>query len=276
MTPLTLAGKLWKVQRLVFGHWIGRVFFYQSRVDDQGRPTKLRPVLGPLNQWLMEAGYTVPWTMSRGECHAFWASMANEERFENRPSNYAAKPEGIVDFLHEFWSPCVRLQDSILEVGCNCGVNLDRLRRLGYRKFSGIELNSHALEELQRTFPQLSAILDTHHGSLEEVLPKVPNKSVDIVFSMAVLMHVHPTSNWLFREMARVARKYICTVELEAANCSYIFARNYARVFENLGFSSLSSAMITREAFPQAPPEYDGYVARLFGARDEDGQGYNL
>jgi hypothetical protein len=64
--------------------------------------------------------------------------------------------------------------------------------------------------------------------------------------------------------MVRVARKHICVVELEAGNCSYLFARNYRRVFQKLGCSQLKSTLITRKAFLDTIRDHDGYVARLF------------
>jgi hypothetical protein len=53
-------------------------------------------------------------------------------------------------------------------------------------------------------------------------------------------------------------------IEAEAANCSYVFARNYKRVFQHRGCSEAKSVLIEREAFPDMDSNYYGYTARLF------------
>ena len=261
---MDLGTTLWRAQRKVFGRVLGAAFFYQPQVDRQQNPVPLRR-LGPVNQWLMERGCTPPWVMSRGEVHAFWSGISNDGRFAgNRPDEYAQKPQGIIHFLDDFWSPEVRPNDAVLELGCNCGANLNGLQKIGYNRLAAVELNSAAIQEMRRVFPQVHSSAQIHEGSLEDVLPRMPDASADVVFTMAVLIHIHPSSLAIFRHMVRVARRYICVVELEAANCSYVFARNYRRVFERLGCQQVRSVLITRDSAPAVDPEYYGYTARLF------------
>ncbi len=170
-----------------------------------------------------------------------------------------------MDFMHAFWTPDVGPEDSILEVGCNAGANLNRLRELGYSRLSGIEINPTALDVMRSRFPALAASAEIHFGSLEEILPSLPDQSVDVVFSVWVLVHVHPASHALFREMVRVARRLVCTLEGESSTVSYVFARNYRRVFEALGCAQRKSAMATGKAFPELGPEIRGSVIRLMG-----------
>ena len=193
--------------------------------------------------------------------------MSNDAQFSgNRPEDYASKPQDIVRFLHEFWKPYVGYEDSILELGCNCGANLYGLHRMGYQHLSGIEINENAASHMKRTFPDLAKRTAISVGSLEEILPKTETKSADVIFTMAVLIHIHPQSDYIFNEMVRVARKYICVIETEAANCGYVFARNYKRVFEHRGWSELKSVLVTKDAFPEMDSNYYGYTARLFQA----------
>jgi len=258
-----LATFLWKCQRRVFGRYLG-LLFYQGLMTAAREVLPLRP-LGPINQWLTEHGYTTPWLMTRKECQEFWKGMTNDAQFSgNRPEAYASKPQDIVQFLHEFWKPYVGNEDSILELGCNCGANLHGLNRLGYQHLNGIEINEHAVSYMASAFPDLAKRVTISVGSLEEILPKAETKSVDVIFSMAVLLHVHPTSNCVFDEMVRVARKYICVVEAEAANCSYLFSRNYRRVFQQRGCSEAKSVLIEKKAFQDMDTNYYGYTARLF------------
>lgn len=243
--------------------------FYQDRLDSDAKPRPLRPILGTLNQRLMEHGWTTPWIMTSAECREYWGQITNDLRFEgNRPEDYARKSTEVVRFLHELWLPHVRRDDTILELGCNCGANLDGLRTLGYGKLTGIEINHAAVAHLRKVFPDLAKHATITRGSLEDTLPQLPSRSCDVLLTMAVLIHLHPSSRQVFQEMVRVARKYICVVELEAANCDYVFARSYRRVFERLGARQVHAVTITGAGFPHVPASYHGYTARLFAVGD--------
>ena len=248
-----------KAQRYLLGK-----IFYQGSVDELGNIIPPKRFFRNLNQKIIESGYAPPWILTREECQNFWKSITNEEEFAgNRPADYAAKSMGVVEFLHDFWIPQVRPENSILELGCNVGANLNGLFARGYRNLSGIEINKNAIEAMRRIFPELAKIARISQGSVEEVLPQTPSKSVDVIFTMATLIHIHPTSNFIFLEMVRVAKKYIVVIEGETANCGHVFARNYRRVFQRLGCPQLKSVMITRGAFPNVR-NYDGYTARMF------------
>lgn len=253
-----------KVPRALFGRFLSTIF-YQPRIDEKGEPTLLRPFFGEVNRKLMEKGYTTPWILTREQCWKHWDSFYTG----NKPYEYAQKPAGIVQFLHEFWSPQVALSDSILELGSGSGANLYHLHELGYNNLMGIEISPSAIEGMEKTFPEFALRCNVFVGSLEDTLPKFDTNSVDAIFTMAVAQHIHPTSNFLFNEMVRVARKYVCTIEVEVANCSYIFARNYRRIFQKRGCAQLNSVLITKEAFPDVSRDYDGYVARLFAINKE-------
>lgn len=236
---------LWKVQRRLFSGYAGRMF-HQEMVDKKGNVIPLRKIFGDINQKIIEKGYTPPWLMTKNECLGFWASITNNARFAgNRPDEYAAKPSGITKLMHDFWSPEVMRGDSILELGCNCGANLNMFYQLQYSNLSGIEINKNAIEEMKNSFPELARSVTVFQGSLEEKLPQLASNSVDLIFSMAVLMHLHPSSNFVFSEMVRVAQRYIITIEPEAASAGYVFPRNYLRVFKRLGCSQLKSVVIT-------------------------------
>ena len=84
---------------------------------------------------------------------------------------------------------------------------------------------------------------------------------MDVVLSMGVSMHIHPGDNFIFKEMIRVARKYICTVEPECANSNYVFARNYRRVFEKAGCVQIRSSLVTDDVFPDSG--YAGCTVRM-------------
>jgi hypothetical protein len=112
--------------------------------------------------------------------------------------------------------------------------------------------------------PQLAGNVELTLGSFEDVLPKLPSGAYDTVFTMAVGIHIHPSSSWLFGEMVRIASRHVCVLETEVANARYTFARNYRRVFERLGCTQVREEQIDRSSHPEVSDEFDGYVARLF------------
>lgn len=235
-----------------------------ERVDDRGEivePRGAKRIVTRVAQELVERGVAPPWAMTRDECQAFWSSRVDDD---NAPVTYATKATGVVDFLNDFWAPEVTSGDSVLELGCNAGTNLNRLRELGFERLRGVEINAAAIEEMGRAYPELAERAEIVNGSLEGSLAAMPDDSVDAVFTMAVLIHLHPTSVEVFEQMVRIARGYVCVLELETASNSYVFPRNYLRLFERLGCTELRHAQITRLGYPDVSREYDGYVARLF------------
>ena len=251
-----------KIQKFFFERLIGKIFFQRHRESLK----KMNPwarLIRRTNQFLNEKGCTPPWIYTKQECLNFWAQLDNKSsNTGNRPEKYAGKERGIIDFLHDFWRPEIRIEHRILELGCNAGGNLIWLHRLGYSHLSGIEINPHAIAEMRRAFPELVSNAEIMLGSGAAVLTKMPADSVDVIFTLGVAMHIHPSDNFIFAEMARVTRKYICTVEPETANSNYVFARNYERIFKNLGLTQLKSCLITPNAYPHVANP--GLTARLF------------
>ena len=50
-------------------------------------------------------------------------------------------------------------------------------------------------------------------GTIEDRIKDM--ERCDLVFTMAVLEHIHLDSEWVFSEMARIAKKYLITIEDE-------------------------------------------------------------
>ena len=170
------------------------------------------------------------------ELHNYWENPDNN----NDPAGYVQHEQRslfLLDLLKQYVSP----QSSILEIGCNVGRNLHYLYQASFRNLVGIEINSKAVDLLRATFPELVEI-PVQIEPVESALPKTPDNSFDIIFTMATLEHVHPESAWIFQEMARVAREYIITIEDEKVKIWRSFPRNYRHVFERLGFYQVSEA----------------------------------
>ena len=236
---------------------VGRALFNPDLLQPRGS----RRIVTGAHQHLFERGITPPWVWSAEQCQAYWAT-ATEATTNNEPSGYSSKNRAIVGVLDDFWQPEVTSESSVLEVGCNAGANLKGLHELGFRKLAALEINPSAIDEMRHVFPELSP--DLTLGPVEETLPTLPDNTADVVFSMAVLIHIHPSSLQVFEHMVRVAARYVCVVEAEAPTLPYIFPRNYQRVFERLGCTQLRSVLITETEFPDVGRDYWGYRARLF------------
>lgn len=234
--------------------------FYQPRLDSKGAPVRARRLFTGLNQRLIESGFSVPWVWSSRQCQDYWASQDNETI--NSPAHYAAKDQLTGNFIARLLEPHVHHEASILELGSNCGLNLDCLRRAGFRNLAGIDICTDARTVMKQIFPDLNA--DLRIGSLEEVLPRLPSASHRVVLSVATFMAIHPSSNLVFREAVRVSGGFICTIEPEVANNCYVFIRNYRRQFERLGCRQLAEVFLDENTTPPVSSDHYGFTARLF------------
>jgi hypothetical protein len=75
-----------------------------------------------------------------------------------------------------------------------------------------MEISKHAVERLRIEYPCL-AMIPVDIGPAELSIQKYDSNSVDVIFTMAVLEHLHPDSRFLFKEIARVAGKYVLAME---------------------------------------------------------------
>ena len=150
---------------------------YNSTLE---RPTGLRKATTRLNQALFEQGTTPPWVWSQERCQRYWSTRTSDG-VDNRPADYVAKNPAIVDLMHKFWSPEVSPSSAVMELGCNAGANLERLRQLGYTDLTGLEINRTAIQELHEAFPALAGEASLIVGSLEHVLPTLKTDGVDVI-----------------------------------------------------------------------------------------------
>jgi SAM-dependent methyltransferase len=185
---------------------------------------------------------------SKDEIHRYWKAPDDGS---NQPEDYLDPKGGKA--RSEFLLSLIDLprDASILEVGCNVGRNLNHLHEAGYRNLTGIELSEQAVEVLRREFPHLA---DIWVGAAEDILPTFDR--FDLVFTMAVLVHIHPASEQaVFGELARIAKKLI-VIEDERSETWRHFPRRYGPIFEDFGMKQV------HEAEPVGLP--GSYVARIF------------
>lgn len=73
----------------------------------------------------------------------------------------------------------------ILEVGCNVGLNINILKKMDFQNLSGLDINKNALSIAKERYPDVIF----YESSIESFNTK---KRFDLVFTMGVLIHIHP------------------------------------------------------------------------------------
>ena len=146
---------------------------------------------------------------------------------DNQPEGYLDAPERTA-FLVDLVERLVPKGASVLEIGCNVGRNLGGLAAAGYVP-AGIELNNEACAILRRTQPDVWLC----EAPIETVAQYLDSR-YGLVFTMAVLEHLHPSSEWVFAEMARIAPMVI-TIEDEVGITPHHCPRNYSVEFDAVG-----------------------------------------
>lgn len=151
-------------------------------------------------------------TVDSQDLRSEWATRSGEYS----PAYYAyhgpdERSEAVRDAIDEHLSG----EPAILEAGCSAGRHLARLLECGYTDLTGIELNEEARAAMRESFPELAARATVHYDSMESVLPTIETDRFDAVFSVETLQHVHPDSEWVFDELARVTSELLVTIENE-------------------------------------------------------------
>ena len=184
---------------------------------------------------------------------AYWR---NPNDAINKPSEYA-KYTKRSDFLLNILPRYITKDNSILELGCNCGRNLNALYLAGYKYLSGIDINMSAIKLCEKIYPELYSVAEFYIESIESWLKTNPLQ-YDVIFTMAVLEHIPKESEWIFYNIAHKARSLILTIEDENSGSPKHFPRNYQPIFDGLGW---------RQIFEQRASQSDqleGLIARAF------------
>lgn len=101
----------------------------------------------------------------------------------------------------------------ILELGCNCGRNLNYLCSQNYTNLYGIEINKNAIETGKSIYPQLFKTLNYQVGRCQDVLPEFNNHIFDLIYTMAVLMHIDDSERNQIYDFISTNAKYLICIE---------------------------------------------------------------
>lgn len=168
------------------------------------------------------------------ECLNYWKEPKDHNKTSNYNKEHTQQRSRYLVGMFEKYN--IDKNSNILEIGCNCGRNLNHLNKAGYKNLSGIEINNEALTLLHEIFPELSAELI--NGSIEDNILFFKDYQFDVVYTMAVIQHIHIDSNWIFKHIARICKKYLILIELDT--------RDYEKIFSNLGFTLIEKRLCSK------------------------------
>jgi len=164
------------------------------------------------------------------EIHGYWKSPDDNK---NNPLGYLDGEERT-EFLVSKIKNFANNKNSILEIGCNVGRNLNGLYKSGFKNLSGIEINQTAIDIMQEKYSEMFENINISVGSAEDELKKIESDKMEIVYTMAVLEHIHKDSiDLIISEMIRISKKYIIVIEDEKKESDRHFTRNYGNLLSS-------------------------------------------
>ena len=121
---------------------------------------------------------------------------------------------------------------TILEIGCNSGLNIGMLKEMGFSNITGIDVNQKAIDKASAKYPDVIFRCVT----IEDYTPDEP---FDLVFTAGVLIHIHPTNvPNVMDKMKSMSKKYIFGYEYFSedsepiGNYKYCWSDDWRKYFD--------------------------------------------
>ena len=171
------------------------------------------------------------------ETHRYWEKPDDGN---NNPSWYAESPAGLArtDNLIKIISSLEIMNPAILEVGCNAGRNLNGLFSAGFKDINAVEISEDAIGQLSKSYPDLYSSANIVIGSAPSVLNNFDDGQFDVVFTMAVLQHIHSDDvDEVLDQIIRISGKVVLLHEVEDYASWRHFPRNYKKLMIQRGMN---------------------------------------
>jgi len=150
----------------------------------------------------------------------FWANNFGDEYADRNTQNLSVIEETFIDFFKT-----INRDARILELGCNVGLKLQLLKKIGFLNLTGIEINRKAIEIAKKNNPDITFI----HSSIEDYVSK--GEIFDLVFTAGVLIHIHPTKlEYVVKKILSLSKKYIFGLEYYSDEIVEINYRGHSNV----------------------------------------------
>lgn len=195
------------------------------------------------------------------QIHEYWKAPYDGDNLPSvdylgEKQNQKQRSRFLVELVKEY----ANKRDKIFEVGCNVGRNLNYLFEAGYKNLEAVEISHQALTVMKQAFPEMEKSIYLYNESVEGVVTSLVNNYYDMLFTMAVLEHIHKDSEWIFAELVRITRRYLITIEDEEDISWRHFPRNYKRIFEHLGMRQLKEVKMNYDIHGL----HSNFYARVF------------
>jgi SAM-dependent methyltransferase len=185
-----------------------------------------------------------------------WAQRSGEYS----PEYYAYRgPDQTSESIRAILEAHVAEDASVLELGCSAGRHLAHLHRHGFENLTGIEVNEAARDVMAESYADLAAAGTFYFDAIENVVGTFADDQFGAVYSVETLQHLHPDTEWVFAELARITETLLVTVENEGTHhqsvpdVNYVpgeiplYYRDWNRVFTDLGFVELDASVGDRD-----------------------------
>jgi pseudaminic acid biosynthesis-associated methylase len=174
------------------------------------------------------------WTGQFGREYTERNRFADDEAFNRL---YLERYGRARDAINEDWLREVPREARVLEIGANIGNQLRALRRIGFRRLYGVEIQRYCVEEAKRLNPEVDII----EGSGFDIPFK--DGFFDLVFTNNVLIHIAPDDiGGLLDEMQRVTRRWIWGFEYYAPEFTEIPYRGHEHLLWKADYAALFRA----------------------------------
>lgn len=174
------------------------------------------------------------WTGEFGRAYTERNRFADAEDFNQL---YVTRYGHRRDDLNRDWLSFLPKDARILEIGANIGNQLEALRRIGFSKLYGLEIQRYCVGEAKRIHPEV----DVYEGSGLDIPFK--DGYFDLVFTNNVLIHISPKDlPTLMREVNRVCRGHVFGFEYYApefteinyrGNTNLLWKGDYSRLYQD-------------------------------------------
>ena len=119
-----------------------------------------------------------PWFWPSIDSVSAWVAAGENEQYD--PRNYLHdEPRRLLQRLIR----TVSVEDSVLDLGCNCGSDLNILYSLGFRGLRGVDASKAGLELFLTEYLATFKCAEPSHALFQEFFLQEPDESVDYIHS---------------------------------------------------------------------------------------------
>ncbi|MGI0022374.1 MAG: pseudaminic acid biosynthesis-associated methylase [Nitrososphaeraceae archaeon] len=166
---------------------------------------------------------------------AFGNSYIGRNTSIKTSNQYHKEQTGItIDEIFEKYFSTINRNSEILELGCNIGLKLSILQRMGFKNLYGLELNKKAIDIARKNYPEITFF----NSSIEDYKSK--GKQYDLVYTSCVLIHINPTAlNSIINKIINLTKEYIFGYEYYSDSLVEVVYRNHQSVMWKQNFPLL-------------------------------------